>query len=94
MIGAALREREADGNRVKVAVVGAGRFGTSVIAQIAGMPGMEVAAIADRNPQNLEAAWEAYGAEPDGVVSAKTIGQAVDAINAGRSGWPTLIDAA
>ena len=71
MIGAALRAREADGKRVKVAVVGAGRFGASVIAQIAGVPGMEVAAIADRNPVNLAAAWEAYGAAPDEVVPAE-----------------------
>lgn len=84
MIGAALRAREADGKRVKVAVVGAGRFGASVIAQIAGMPGMEVAAIADRNLVNLAAAWEAYGAAPDEVVPADAIGPAVDAVTAGR----------
>lgn len=84
MIGTALRAREADGHRVKVAVVGAGRFGTSVIAQISGMPGMEVAAIADRNPENLAAAWGAYGATPDAVVTASEMGRAVDAVRAGR----------
>ncbi len=84
MIGAALRAREADGNPVKVAVVGAGRFGASVIVQIAGMPGMAVAAIADRNPVNLAAAWEAYGAAAGEVVPADAIGPAVEAVTTGR----------
>ncbi len=84
MIGAALRQREADGRRVKVAVVGAGRFGASVIAQIAGMPGMDVAAIAERSPVNMAAAWEAYGAAPDEAVTANEVGRAVDAVKAGR----------
>jgi predicted homoserine dehydrogenase-like protein len=84
MIGAALRQRELEGNPIKVAVVGAGRFGTSVIAQVSQMPGVVVAAIADRNATNLAAAWEAYGAPAGEIVGTDALGPAVDAIRAGR----------
>ncbi len=92
MIGAVLRRRESEGRPIKVAVVGAGRFGTSVIAGVSQMPGVVVAAIADRNPTNLAAAWEAYGAPADEIANAATLGPAVDAI---ADGWPVaLADAA
>ena len=43
MIGAALRRCESEGRPIKVAVVGAGRFGTSVIAGVSQMPGVVIA---------------------------------------------------
>lgn len=86
MIAAALRRRELEGNPIRVAVVGAGRFGTSVIAQISQMPGVVVSMIADRNPQNLSAAWEAYGVPADEIVNAGTVGAVIDAV---ADGLPT-----
>ena len=78
-----LEQGKAVGERV--AIVGAGRFGTTVVAQISQMPGMEVAAIADISSSNLAAAWEAYGTPWDSVITAESSGVAADAIIAGRS---------
>ena len=84
MIADALLRRQSDSSPVKVAVVGAGRFGTSVIAQISQMAGIEVAAIADISAPNLEEAWKAYGASPESIVWAESSGAAADAVIAGK----------
>lgn len=84
MIADALLRRQYDSRPVKVAVVGAGRFGTSVIAQISQMAGIEVAAIADVSAPNLEEAWKAYGASPESIVWAESSGAAVDAVITGQ----------
>ena len=52
----ALQKREADGNPIRVGVIGAGTFGTQLIAQTCRMTGIRVSAIAELNPQRaLEA---------------------------------------
>ena len=84
MIADALLRRQSDSRPLKVAVAGAGRFGTSVIAQISQMAGIEVAAIADISASNLEEAWKACGAFPESVVWAESPGAAADAVIAGR----------
>ncbi|MCY3801090.1 MAG: flagellar biosynthesis protein FlgA [Chloroflexi bacterium] len=84
MIADALLRRQSDSRPVKVAVVGAGRFGTSVIAQISQIPGIEVTAIADVSASNLEEAWKAHGAPPESIVWAESSGAAADAVIAGR----------
>ncbi len=91
MIADALLRRESESDPVKVAIVGAGRFGTTVVAQISQMPGMEVVAIADISSSNLEAAWEAYGTPRESVVMAESSGVAADAIIVGKH--VTLSDA-
>ena len=85
MIADALLRRQSESDPVRVVIVGAGRFGTTVVAQISQMPGMEVAAIADISSSNLAAAWEAYGTPWDSVITAESSGVATDAIIAGRS---------
>ncbi len=84
MIADALLRRQSESNPVKVAVVGAGRFGTSVIAQISQMAGIEVAAIADISAPSLEEAWKAYGASPESIVWAESSDAAADGITAGK----------
>ncbi|HEY8884416.1 MAG TPA: flagellar biosynthesis protein FlgA, partial [Chloroflexota bacterium] len=57
----ALRERAASGKPVKVALVGAGRFGTTVAAQLSQMPALELSVVCDRRAESARGAWEAFG---------------------------------
>ncbi len=50
---------------MRVALVGAGRFGTSVAAQTSQIPGMTLVAVADPNEANGAGALEAAGWSPD-----------------------------
>ena len=47
-----LQLRAADGNPLRVAVIGAGKFASMYLAQVHKTPGIHVAAIADINPEN------------------------------------------
>ena len=59
-LAADLAEREAAGNPVRIGIVGAGEMGTDLVTAVAHMPGVEIAAIADRRlagaPQAIEIA--------------------------------------
>ena len=50
---------------MRVALIGAGRFGTSVAAQTSQIPGMRLVAVADPNEANGAGALEAAGWSPD-----------------------------
>ncbi|CAN1488293.1 COG4091 Predicted homoserine dehydrogenase [Rhabdaerophilaceae bacterium] len=52
----ALAEREASGNPVRVGLIGSGQMGTDIVVQIAQMPGIEIVAVADMNPDRVIAA--------------------------------------
>lgn len=56
-----LEAREADEQPVTVGLAGAGRFGTSVAAQIAQIDGLRLAAVADPNAENGVEALKAAG---------------------------------
>ncbi len=57
----ALQERAGSGRPVRVALVGAGRFGTTVAAQIGLMPALRLSVVCDRRETSARGAWEAYG---------------------------------
>jgi predicted homoserine dehydrogenase-like protein len=57
-----LRQREADGQPIRVALVGAGAMGVGIAWQIGRTPGMVLAAITDIDKAAAAAAAEAYGA--------------------------------
>ena len=59
MLSSLLAQRERDENPIRVGLIGSGKFGTGLVAQVSKMRGMEVKAIADIN---LERAKEAFGA--------------------------------
>src|SRR5690242_2462616 len=65
-----LQELERQGNPIEVGVIGAGVFGTQIIAQIGRMAGMRVAAVADLNPQRAARALVLGGADPAAIRSA------------------------
>lgn len=63
-----LRERlealEKSGAPIRVGLVGAGQMGRGFIAQVAGIPGMKVSAVADINPDLAAEAFRRAGVEP------------------------------
>jgi predicted homoserine dehydrogenase-like protein len=63
IVDSALRQRDADSNPIRVAMVGAGAMGRGIALQIAtAVPGMELVAIANRHPENAERAYREAGA--------------------------------
>ena len=62
MLSALLAERERQGKPIRVGIIGAGKFGGGLVAQIAQMQGMVVSAIADINLARARYAYAAgYG---------------------------------
>lgn len=63
-----LREKlevlEREESPIRVGLVGAGQMGRGFIAQVAGIPGMEVTAVADIDPKRAMSAFEEIGQEP------------------------------
>lgn len=56
-----LQRRHAAGRPVRVALVGAGKFGSMFLAQVPSSPGLEVAGIADLSPERARQACAAVG---------------------------------
>src|SRR5215469_7045934 len=52
------QQRAAAGRPVRVGLIGAGKFGSMFLNQVATMPGVEVAVIADLNPERALGACE------------------------------------
>ena len=74
-----LETLERSGNPIRVGLVGAGQMGRGFIAQVAGIPGMEVVAVADIEPARAMTALREAGQEP------------VEGIN-GKPGRPGVTD--
>jgi predicted homoserine dehydrogenase-like protein len=66
----ALERREADGNRIRVAIVGAGYMGRGIAAQVSSTIGMEVVAISNRTPGTAVRVLEELGHRSVGQVHA------------------------
>jgi predicted homoserine dehydrogenase-like protein len=71
-----LAEREAAGRPLRVALVGAGKFGTMWLAQAARTPGVHVAAVVDLAPDRARAALATAGFAA-GSAKARDVGDAV-----------------
>ena len=71
-----LRERAAAGRPVRVGLVGAGKFGSMVLAQARLIEGMHIVGVADLNVEKAHAALERVGWEKD-QYQAKSLGDAV-----------------
>lgn len=83
MLSRALAERDAQGKPIRVGIIGTGKFGGGLVAQIAGMRGMEVVAIADIRTENARYAYEtSYGAED--IVAVDSVRALSDAALAGK----------
>ncbi len=56
-----LHERVAAGKPVKIGLIGAGKFGSMFLNQVPAMPGVEIAVIADLDPERARAACRKIG---------------------------------
>ncbi len=89
MISQLLAQRAADENPIRVGIIGTGKFGAGLVAQISQMQGMEVAAIADINAHNARYAFTSSGAPPEEIRTAETAAELEDAIRAAR---PVIVE--
>jgi len=62
-----LRERAESGKPVRAGLIGAGKFGSMFLAQIPTTPGLEVAAIADLDPERARGACRIVGWEEERI---------------------------
>src|SRR5882724_1272360 len=58
---AKLQERETNGKRLRVGLIGAGKFGSMYLAQVPKTPGLHLAGIADLSPRNAKTNLERVG---------------------------------
>ncbi|MEW5726234.1 MAG: SAF domain-containing protein [Pseudomonadota bacterium] len=79
-----LSARAADGNSVRVGLIGAGRFGTMVLSQLRFTPGIQVAAVADIDAERAHTAL-AIAQWPPLKAVARSLADAVDS----ESTWVT-----
>jgi predicted homoserine dehydrogenase-like protein len=83
IVDRALGEREAEGNPIRVGLVGAGFMGRGITHQILqSVPGMKLAAIANRRVEKAREAYAQAGAED--VQTIESQAKLEDAISAGR----------
>ena len=92
----ALEERAASGRPVRVALVGAGRFGTTVVAQLSQMPALRLSVVCDLRAESARGAWEAYGGgnATDRLIAARSADEVANAVDEGRPVWTSDIEAA
>ncbi len=67
---AKLQDREAQGNPLRIGVIGAGKFAAMYIAQVPKTPGVHLAGIADLSPDNARANLERVGWKPEAHAAA------------------------
>jgi predicted homoserine dehydrogenase-like protein len=79
-----LLQLDAAGKPIRVGVSGAGWIGSGFVAQVAGMKGMVVNAIADADVPAARKSFEAAGVPSDRIVAAERPAQAMDALRKGR----------
>src|SRR5512134_2239231 len=83
-----LREREAAGRPIQVALIGAGATGRSIVLQLATpVPGIRLAAIVNRTPAHAERAWREAGAD-----HVRQIGRPEELAEAIRRGEATILE--
>ena len=75
-----LRARESEGRPVRVGVIGAGTFGTQLIAQACRMPGVRVSVVAELDPERARQALLLGGIDRQRIRSVETASAINDAI--------------
>ncbi|WP_427184508.1 NAD(P)H-dependent oxidoreductase [Bordetella bronchialis] len=70
-----LKQRDADGKPIRIALIGAGKFGSMFLSQVHRTPGMRLVAVADLKPASARAALTKVG-WPAAALQAASIGDA------------------
>jgi predicted homoserine dehydrogenase-like protein len=84
MLQRELKRLEAEGNPIRLGVSGAGWMGSGFVTQVALVPGMEVAVLADADVGAAWAAFAAIGVQPEAIVETSSPGPAMDALRTGK----------
>jgi predicted homoserine dehydrogenase-like protein len=85
MIAADLAEREQAGRPIRVGIIGAGKFGSSVAHQVSRMPGLRLVALADLFPDKAQAVFARNGLMADDVLRAGDAQSIARAIEQGKA---------
>src|SRR5215472_14323881 len=73
------RHRAAAGRPVQVGLIGSGKFGSMFLAQVPRMAGVEVAVIADLDPERARAACRTVGWDPARIAKTVFVGSGAEA---------------
>lgn len=89
MISQLLAQRAAKANPIRVGLIGSGKFGAGLVAQISQMQGMDIVAIADINPHNARYAYTSSRVPSQEIRTAETGDELEDAIRANK---PVIVE--
>ena len=89
MLSQLLAQRAAESNPIRVGIIGTGKFGAGLVAQISQMKGIEVSAIADINAHNAQNAYLSSGVRPEEIRTAETGDELEDLVRAGK---PAIVE--
>jgi len=70
-VSALLRQRQDAGRPVRVALIGAGKFGSMFLAQVPTIAGLEVAMIADLDPERAREACQTVGWDEERIAGTR-----------------------
>ena len=84
MFSRQLAQRAAENNPIRVGIIGAGKFGAGLVAQLSQMHGMVASAIADINLQHAIGAYTVSDVPPEAISHVKNINAMNDAIRNSR----------
>src|SRR5580704_5171768 len=73
------RERAAAGNPVRVGLIGAGKFGSMFLNQVPTMPGVEIAIIADLDPERARNACRTVGWDAARIARSRFVASGAEA---------------
>ena len=91
MLTQRLQTREREGRPIRIGVIGAGTFGTQIIAQVGRMQGMRVTAVADLSENRARRALQVGGEAERDVLSA---GEAAEIDRAAEQDRPAITSSA
>ncbi|MFK7894179.1 MAG: NAD(P)H-dependent oxidoreductase [Granulosicoccus sp.] len=78
-----LLQRAAQGNPVRVGLIGAGKFGSMFLSQVPRTPGLEVSAIADLDPAGAQKSCASVGWSAEQIAATTFLDDAFDMMTAG-----------
>ena len=84
MFSSLLAQRAAENKPIKVGIIGAGKFGGGLVAQLSCMQGMEACAIADINLHHARHAYTASGVPAETIRIVQNVEEMNEAIRSGK----------